>query len=180
MNSKGPGAHTPTKGKLVLPAIFILVMLVLVLTGVLPAARGIEAAHASIGKLQVNLQEQKTLLPVYASLQQRMSMALPEGISANELQPFNIEDLDELPDAFETLARESGVELVSATPQVRSLQDGREMLRIDAHLRGEFLAFNVLLNRLNDMRFVDSIESLSIDVTNLGQEMNLSVWLAMQ
>jgi hypothetical protein len=54
------------------------------------------------------------------------------------------------------------------------------MLRIDALMRGEFLNFNILLKRLNEMRFVESIESLTIDVTNLGQEMMLSVWLAIQ
>ncbi len=113
-------------------------------------------------------------------MQQRKKKSLPEGISVNELEPLKIEDLAELPDVFETLARESEVELVSATPQVRSLQDGREMLRIDARMRGEFLAFNTLLNRLNEMRFVESIESLIIDVTNLGHEMSLSVWLAIQ
>lgn len=166
--------------KLVLPAVFALVLLALVLLGVLPSSRDIDKARVSIEKLQADLQQQKTLLPVYLSLQQRKKKSLPEGISVNELQPLKIEDLAELPDVFETLAREAGVELVSATPQVRSLQNGREMLRIDARMRGEFLAFNILLNRLNEMRFVESIESLTSDVTNLGQEMSLSVWLAIQ
>jgi hypothetical protein len=30
------------------------------------------------------------------------------------------------------------------------------------------------------MQFVESIESLTIDVTDLGQEMSLSAWLAIQ
>ena len=54
------------------------------------------------------------------------------------------------------------------------------MLRVDARMRGEFLTFNILLNRLNEMRFIESIETMAIDVTNLGQEMSLSVWLAIQ
>ena len=173
-------ARTSTKGKLLLPAIFVMVMLALVLLGVLPATRDLDKTRASIEKLQADLQQQKTLLPVYLSLQQRKKKSLPEGISVNELQPLKIEDLGELPDVFETLARESVVELVSATPQVRSLQDDREMLLIDARMRGEFPAFNNLLNRLTEMRFVESIESLTIDVTDLGQEMSLSVWLAIQ
>ena len=54
------------------------------------------------------------------------------------------------------------------------------MLLVDARMRGEFLTFNNLLNRLNEMPYVESIESLAIDVTNLGQEMSISVWLAIQ
>jgi hypothetical protein len=176
----GSIARTSTKGILVIPTIFVMVLLALVLLGVLPSSRDIDETNAVIEELQANLQQQKTLLPVYLSLQQRKKKSLPEGISVNELQPLKIEDLAELPDVFETLARESEVELVSATPQVRSLQDGRELLRIDARMRGKFLAFNNLLNHLNEMQFVESIESFTIDVTNLGQEMSLSVWLAIQ
>jgi len=157
-----------------------MVLLALVLIGVLPSCRGIDKTRATIEELQADLQQQKALLPIYLSLQHRKKQSLPEGISVNELQPLNIEDLAVLPEVFETLARESEVELVSATPQVRSLQDGREMLRVDARVRGEFLTFNILLNRLNEMRFIESIESLTIDVTNLGQEMSLTVWLAIQ
>ena len=180
MNTMGPNARTSTKGKLTLPTIFVVVLLALGLFGVLPSYRDTDKTRASIEELQADLQQQKTLLPIHLSLQLRKKKSLPEGISVNELQPLKIEDLAELPDVFETLARESKVELVSATPQVRSLQDGREMLRIDTRMRGEFLAFNILLNRLNEMQFVESIESLTIDVTNLGHEMNLSVWLAIQ
>lgn len=146
----------------------------------LPSSREIDEISVTIEGLQADLQQQKALLPVYISLQQRRKQSLPEGIHVNELQPLEIEDLATLPDVFETLARESEVELVSATPQVRLLQDGRKMLRVDVRMRGEFLTFNILLNRLNEMRFIESIESLAIDVTNLGQELSLSVWLAMQ
>lgn len=180
MNTMGPKAHTSTKGNLVLPTIFVMVLLALVVFGVLPSVRKIDETRASIRRLEGDLQQQKSLLPIHLSLQQHKSKSLPEGIAVNKLQPLEIEDLAQLPNAFEALARQSGVELVSATPQVRSLRDGREMLRIDAHLRGEFLAFNVLLNRLNEMPFVEAIESFTIDVTNLGHEMNLPVWLAIQ
>jgi hypothetical protein len=54
------------------------------------------------------------------------------------------------------------------------------MLLIDARMRGDFFTFNNLLNRLNEMRFIESIETFSIDVTDLGNEMSLSVWLAIK
>ncbi|MFT6179354.1 MAG: hypothetical protein ACJAQT_001189 [Akkermansiaceae bacterium] len=180
MKKMGSNARTSTREKLVIPTLLAMVLFALVLFEVLPSSQDIYKARASIEELQADLQEQKTLLPIYLSLRQSQKKALPEGISVNELQPLKIEALAELPKVFETLARASDLELVSVTPQVRSLQNGREMLRIDARMRGEFLTFNILLNRLNEMRFVESIESLTIEVTGLGQEMNLSVWLAIQ
>lgn len=131
--------------------------------------------------VKAELKRQKTLLPVQASLEQHKKKSLPTGISVNQIQPLKIvEDLAELPAIFENLARDSNVELVSATPQVRSLKGARQMLQVDARLRGDFLTFKTLLRKLNEMVFVDTIESLAIDVTKTGQEMNLSVWLAIQ
>ena len=176
----GSNARTSTKEKLVIPTLFVMVLLALVILGVFPSSRDVDKTRVSIKELQADLQGQKTLLPIYLSLMQSQKKVLPEGISVNELQPLKIEDLAELPEVFETLARASDLELVSVTPQVRSLQNGREMLRVDARMRGEFLAFNILLNRFNEMQFVESIESLTIDVTDLGQEMSLSAWLAIQ
>lgn len=175
-----PSARTSTKEKLLLPSVFAMILGAVIAFGVLPSAKKIVKARIAIEELQADLKEQKVLLPIYLVLEQQKKKSLPEGIAVNELQPLKIADLAELPGVFETLAREADVELVSATPQVRSLQGGREMLLIDARMRGDFFTFNTLLNRLNEMRFIESIESLSIDVTDLGHEMSLSVWLAIQ
>jgi hypothetical protein len=175
-----PHTRSSAKGSMFLPAIFAMILVALVVFGVLPSAQNIVKTRFAIEELEADLKEQKLLRPIYLALQQRKKKSPPEGISVNELQPLKIADLAELPEVFESLARESDVELVSATPQVRSLQGGREMLLIDARMRGDFFTFNNLLNRLNEMRFIESIETFSIDVTDLGNEMSLSVWLAIK
>lgn len=176
----GAIGRTSTKEKLVLPAILTTILLVIVLIGILPSSRGIAKARAAIIELEADIEEQKGFIPIYIPLQQRKLKDFPGTISVNELKPLKLEDLAELPDVFESLARDSKVELVTVTPQVRSLQGGREMLRIDARMRGEFSSFNTFLNRLNEMKSVDSIESFAIEVSNLGHEMSISVWLAIQ
>ena len=180
MKTTGGNAIASARWMMVLPAIFVLATLALVFGGVLPCVGDIKETRASIVELEADLKQQRTLVPVYQSLQKRKEKSLPEGISVNELEPLKIEDLAELPDVFETLASVSGVELVSATPQVRSLEGGRELLRVDVRMRGEFMTFSPLINRLNHMPFVESIESFAIDVTDLGNEIGLSVWLAIQ
>ena len=173
-------APTSTFWKLLFPLIAVVALLALVFLGIFPTTKKINETHAEIVQLEVDLHQQNALLPLYVNLQERKKQTLPEGIHVKELERLGIEDLATLPDVFESLARESEVELVTATPEVRSLQDGRELLRVDTRMRGDFLAFNNLMNRLNEMPFVESIESLGFDVTNLGHEMSLSVWLAIQ
>ena len=49
-------ARTSTKQKLVIPALFAMVLFALVLFGVLPSSRDINKTHASLEALQVDLQ----------------------------------------------------------------------------------------------------------------------------
>ena len=176
----GLNSRKSNKGKLVLPLVLTIVLLAIALIGILPSSRGIAKARAAIVELDADIKDQNAFIPIYIPLQQRKQEPFPEAISVNVLKPLKVEDLAELPDVFESLAHDAKVDLVAVTPQVRSLQGGREMLRVDARMRGEFPDFNTFLNRLNEMKSVDSIESFAIDVTDLGHEMNISVWLAIQ
>ncbi len=173
-------SRTSTSLKFALPVILIVALLTVIFIGVLPTSRGIASTKKAIVELKADIEEQKAFTPIFIPLQRRKNDSLPEAIAVNQLEPLKIDDLAELPEVFETLARESQVELVAVTPQVRSLQGGREMLRVDARMRGQFLTFNKLLGGLNKMKSIDSIDSFTIDVTDLGHEMNLSVWLAIQ
>ncbi len=150
------------------------------ISGFLSMSHRIEDARLEVKGLESDLQAQSMLQPVHTRLQNSMKLTLPAGIQSYERESLEVEDLTSLPAVFEDLASEAGVELVSATPQARSLQDGRAMLRVDARMRGNFLSFNALLNRLVEVQFVDAIESLGIDVTELGQELSLSVWLSIR
>ena len=172
--------RTSIKQKLIFPSVFALIFVALIVFKVLPLAQDISRANFVIEELSADLTEQQQLRPIYLTLELRKKKSLPKGIVVNKLEPLKISDLAELPDAFEALARKSEVELVSATPQVRSLQGGREMLLVDINIRGEFMTFRTILRQLNQMKFIEEIESWTIDVTGLGHEMSLSVWLAIQ
>jgi hypothetical protein len=152
----------------------------IIVVGVIPTFTEIQETELEIERLQADLQQQETLQPLFLSLQERRGRTPPNGVHLAAREPLEIDDLAALPYLFEALARTSGLSLVSATPQVRSLRDGREMLRIDTRMRGEFQTFNALMNRLNQMPFVEAIESLGINVVETGQEINLSVWLAIK
>ena len=180
MKRTAANARPTVRAKMALPAIFLLVALGVALVGIWPTSRNITKAKADITKLQEDLKRQNTLSPINRLLIQQKKMTLPDGISVNQIQPLKRDDLANLTELFENVARDAKVELVSVTPQARSLKDKRRVLQVDTRMRGDFLTFNTLLSKLNEKAFVDTIETLSIDVTKLGPEMNLSVWLAIQ
>ena len=53
-------------------------------------------------------------------------------------------------------------------------------MRLQASIRGEFLSFRDFLNEINQLNSIRSIESFAVNVTKFGQEMGLSVWLAIK
>jgi len=175
-----PSTRNTPGGNRLLPVFGLLAFLGIIAIGVIPAAREIEHTRTAIARLQADLRQQEALLPVYQSLQEQRERTLPEGIHVHARKPLEIDDLAALPNVFEELARSAGLELVSATPQVRSLRDGRETLRLDTRMRGDFQAFNTLLNLLNKMPFVETIETLGVEVIESAHEMHLSVWLAIR
>lgn len=175
-----PYERTSIQQKLIFPSVFAIIFIALIFYKVLPLAQDISRSRFIIEELRADLNEQNQLRPIYLTLEQRKKKSLPDGIAVNKLEPLKISDLAELPDAFEALARESKVELVSATPQVRSLQGGREMLLVDINISGDFMSYSLILNQLNKIKFIETIESWAINVTGLGHEMTLSVWLAIQ
>lgn len=180
MKKMGKNGSKSVKGKLVLPLMFALLLLAIIILGILPCSREVVETRKKIGDLEVALKDQKNLLPIYLPLKKSQNEPFPEEIKVNKLEPLKVDDLAGLTEVFEVLARKSDVKLVSVTPQVRSLPGGRELVRVDARMRGEFLTFNTFLNELNGLLFVGMVESLSIDVTKSGHEMSFAVWLAIQ
>lgn len=179
MKERG-NTRTSTRQKLALPVIFLLVLGAILLTGILPATRELDRVKNKIENLGLDLKRQEILLPIHFQLQKQKKRSLPEGILVQEVKALEVEDLDELPAVFEKLASLGKVKLISVTPQARSLEGDRELLRVDTLMRGDFENFQLLLNRLNEMPILDTVESLAINVDELGQEMSLSVWLAIK
>jgi len=148
--------------------------------GIIPSARSIDATKNEIAELQASVRQQETLMPVYLQMQEHKHRQLPEVLQLPDRGPLLLDNLADLPSLFEALARASGLQLISATPQVQSLRDGREMVRVDTRMRGTFETYHPLLLRLNKMPYVEKIESFAIEVGEAGQEIRLSIWLAIQ
>lgn len=163
-----------------MPIALIVGVLGIVLFGVLPIMIGIGKTEASIQKLEGDIAEQEALIPIYLPLVSQKEITLPAEVVVREVEPLQVDDLAGLPLVFQGLANKAEVDLQSVNPQVRSFQGGREILRIDTALRGNFVNFKKFLNLVNEMESVDSFQFFAIDVTDSGHEMKLSIWLAIQ
>lgn len=180
MNDKKAPQQTSIRQKTTLPVVFLIVALLIALFGVLPTTQAITATHEEIDVLKADLERQEILLPVWVALQQSKKKSFPEGISVRTVTPLNSEDLDDLRAVFEKLALASQVELISVTTDVDTLEGNTKLVRLDCQLRGDFNNFRATLVELNELPMLQTVESLSIEVAEVGYELNLSVWLAIE
>ena len=180
MKDKKAFQQTSHRQKMTFPIVFLIVLLLIALFGILPTTKAITKTHRNIDVLEAQLERQKNLLPIWVKIQEHKKNSVPEGISARPIIPLDSEKLDNLREIFEQLARSSQVELISVTTDVDSLERGTKLVRLDCQLRGDFNNFRKILGELNELPMLKTIESLSINVTELGYELNISAWLAIE
>lgn len=152
-------------------------LLLLVFGGIAPTAREIEQTRERLADRQEELEQQKVLAPVYASLQERINEMTVESLAPAKETPLRLEDFSALPSLFENLASDVGLEFLAATPQLRSMRDGNEALRVDARMRGEYSNMQTLLLQLSTLPSVEGLDGLTIEVTEGGKEIRLTLWL---
>lgn len=178
MKNTATSGSNSLKTKLILPFLFLLALLAVIFVGIFPTIKNISNTKNEIVNLKADIEDQNALIPIYRPLRDRMEESLPDGIVASEVVPVDVDDIEVVLELFEKLARKSNVNLVSVTPDFDTLQDGK--VRLEASIRGKFLSFRAFLNEINQLNSIRSVESFAVNVTNFGQEMGLSVWLAIK
>ena len=152
-------------------------LLILLFGGIVPAARNTEDTRAEIESLRAELQKREALLPVYALLRQQAETAPPDHLIVPEPRRLPLDELPGVPALLEEMAAANGLELVSATPQVRALSEGRDGLRVDARLRGEFLPMRDFLLSLGGFPSMERLEGVSVMAVDAGRELRVTIWL---
>lgn len=155
-------------------------LLLLILGGILPTSHGINATRAEIADLRASLERREALLPMHNLLVEQKNSPVPTGFTLPERARLPIADLPSVPSKLILIAREAGVELIAATPQLRSIQNGSDAVRVDTHIRGDYMKMRDFLLRLGEMPYLDRIEGMTVQTMGSGREMQLILWLGMQ
>lgn len=147
---------------------------------IFPSSRAIVATDRKIAALQEKIDEQKALYPLFQDLLKRSETELPSRLPFPEKTKLPREDTGDISDFFQDLALKNDFTVESIVPDMVSLTDGSGHLMLDVKLTGMFMNFRRLLLQLEEMPYLEHIETITIQTVGDAKEIRLKLWIAQQ
>jgi regulator of protease activity HflC (stomatin/prohibitin superfamily) len=154
-------------------------ILIFVFWGIIPAGRSLVELDTRIDNARSQLEGQKTLLPLFLSLQGRSQKKESQILPLPEQGKLPQARIDTLPVTFSTAAKVSRMTLVSALPNLNALTGDAQFLSVDAVLRGNFIQFRKFLVQIGGLPYVHHIEEITIQGKADMTEFRVKIWVAL-
>jgi Tfp pilus assembly protein PilO len=153
-------------------------VVIFVFVGIVPSHMNLKDLDQDIKKLQFNIEEQKTLLPLYDTLKKRGFRKESSVLPLPAKVPLPRDQLPKLSSTLRDAAKQSGMEVVNLTPDLKSLSSDSKSLSLSMTLNGEFPSFRKFLLALEAMPFFENMEEVRIRQHSGGTELVLKIWVA--
>jgi Tfp pilus assembly protein PilO len=141
--------------------------------------RAIARLDREIKRMEAQVEEQKTLSPLYQNLFKDMESQRTASPRISERERLERHAIGQLSAIFERIARKSSLELVDVIPNVRSLADNSGPLVVDVLVKGNFLDFRSFLNDLAQLSYTESLDEIRIQTEERTKELRVTVSLGM-
>ena len=153
-------------------------VLIFILAGILPASRTLAEMDRQTAAARYRFEEQKTIAPFYSILKEREGKKESEVLPLPERGRLPQAKINTLPLNLSNAARMSGMSLVSATPNLKSLVGDAQFMAVSVVLRGSFADFRKFLINLGGLPYVERIEEITIQEKPGAREYRLTLWVA--
>lgn len=151
-----------------------------VLIGIVPRCRELRSCNGTIVALQAKLDEQAILQPLYAELQNQARKSLPTTLARPVRSRLKADKMADLTSLFSRLAQDSGVELVYAVPEAKSLEAGYTRILVKLLAQGPVTQFRGFLLALVGTPYLDHIDRVEIQRGTPAEELRLQMWIAIE
>lgn len=159
-------------------AVCLIGILLFVALGIIPTGRSLVELDKRIDDARNKLEGQKTLMPLFQSLQGRLEKKESQILPMPEQGKLPQARISTLPVTFSTAAKVSGMTLVSAIPNLNALTGDAQFLQVDALLRGNFIQFRKFLVQIGGLPYVHHIEEITIQGKADMTEFRVKIWVA--
>jgi ankyrin repeat protein len=159
---------------------YSIVILAIILLGLLPLYFKTSNQIKENDKLKAQIQEQKELAPVYASVlnagKEKNLFVLPNP----EKTPLPRSDSGKFEKDFQTMAQKSGLKVVALTPDVNTSTSPSTSFLHYAVLNGEWNDLRKLMIELGGLPYLDKIEEISMQQGTGSMELKMKVSIAVK
>jgi Tfp pilus assembly protein PilO len=162
---------------LVICAVGILAFIFLI---ILPSQKTRAELDRDIERLNVRIEEQRILTPVFHSLLNRAKMEGPSELPSPEKSRLSQGDMNSISTVFQDIAGRHNLKLEEITTDVSSLMQESGYLVMRLRLSGDFFKIREFLIDLGSIPSLEHIEEINITPTKTSKELRLKIWLAQE
>ena len=160
---------------LVICAVGILAFFLLI---ILPSKKTSADLDQEIESLNVRIEEQRILTPVFHSLLNRAKMEGPSELPSPEKSKLTHGDMNAISKVFQDFAGRHNLKLEEITTDDSSLMQESGYLLMRLRLSGDFFKIRKFLIDLGSIPSLEHIEEINIRSTKTSKELRLKIWLA--
>jgi hypothetical protein len=154
-------------------------ILVFVFVGIIPSYKSIAGLNQRIEEMKFQMEEQKSLFPIYQSLNKQMQKSESESLPFPPRAKLATGQIDKLVSMVRDVAGQNKVALVSATPDLKSLTNDSKSLLLNMTVTGDFFSFRKFLIGIVSIPYLERIEEIQMQQTPDNLEMKAKVWIAL-
>lgn len=135
-----------------------------------------------IASLNVRLEEQKVLSPIFKDLIKKVRIKKTLDLPFPKKEKLSQDETEIIPLIIKEISKKSNIKFEKAVPDVESAIGGSGLLRIDVNLKGGFSNLRNFLLRLNELPYLEHIEKIRIRIENESHELqfDLKIWMAQE
>lgn len=154
-------------------------ILLFIIAGIIPAQRYSAALDRKTRDLQFQIDEQKSLQPIYQSLKAKSQTGTVSVLPTPERNKLSRDLISMVPSTFGRIAKNAAMDTLSVDPDVSSLANQSRYLLVHAVVRGDFFSFRKYLTGLGELPYFERIEEIEIQQNPDIMEFKMKIWLAL-
>lgn len=143
-----------------------------------PSQRAMDQFDSEIAKLQIQLEKQKVLFPVYQELFKQLKKPDNKSLPFPEATQLSKEHIGEIPGIFAEMASRNNL-TADVIPDVKTIPAGSGILRVNATVQGDFFDFRNFLIELGGTPYLSHIEEIQVKPKQEFKEFAMKLWLAL-
>jgi hypothetical protein len=153
-------------------------VLLFVLAGIVPQQMSVTRLDNKIASIQFQIDEQKSLYPYYQMLHAGPQSGRSKVLPFPAMSPLSRTNIDTVPSIIREQAQKAHIDMVAASPDLKTLGGEQGFLLVNATLRGDFLSFRKFLIGLGGVPCLEGIEEIGIQQNEDSMEFKMKIWLA--
>lgn len=155
-------------------------IILLIVAIILPYNHSISKLDGRIKDLKDKLSAQELQAPLYANLNGQLKKNTIEGITLNDEEKLDRDDIFEISDIIRGHAEDNNLVYTKSDPDINSMEKYEGLISVDLIVEGMLTDFRKFINSLNEVPYLQDIEELEISSAETNRIYQLQIWLAIE